>query len=84
MKPNRDGAGHPSFAGPAWGPGCGGRPGVGLPPDAPSPPRDPMLVLHTHEGRAGARVHAGVPEGGGPGAMNVPVAGRAGVRGGRA
>ena len=41
-----------------------------------------MLVLHTHEGRAGARVHAGVPgEGGDPGATNVPVAGRAGVRG---
>ena len=66
------------------GPGVGGgRPEVGLHPDAPPPQRDPMLALRTHVGRAGARVHAGVPgEGGDPGATNVPVAGRAGVRGG--
>ena len=66
------------------GPGVGGsRPEVGLHPHAPPPPRGPMLALRTHVGRAGARVHAGVPsEGGDPGATNVPVAGRADVRGG--
>ena len=47
--------------------------------------RYPTLALRTHVGRAGARVHAGVPsEGGDPGATNVPVPGRADVRGGRA
>ena len=83
VNPNHHGAGRPEVRRASMGRGVGGgRPGVALYPDAPPPPRDPMQALHTHVGRAGARVHAGVPgERGEPGATNVPVAGRAGVRG---